>query len=153
MHNLEEYLKIIDYHIKKDFPNLKDQKIIIKEKSNVRYQAHVMYYPWAMIIYVNRTLRTFPAKSARRILFHELCHLNLFKKDGMIKTNMIYIEYILSKKIRKKVEAEANILMIKKGWGKEVLAARKENLQRGIGFSLTEEEIKDKMKKFKKKSK
>ena len=40
--------------------------------------------------------------------------------------------------------------MIKKGYGELVLNARKSNLKRGLDYSLSEEEIKYYMKKFRK---
>lgn len=147
--SLEKYNKIVDELIKKDFPILKNKKIIIKEQ-NALWRAHVNYFPWGLIIYVSLKLRKFPEKSAKRILFHELCHLELFKEQGVIKTNILYIQYRLSSKVRKKVEADANILMIKKGYWKEVMTARNGNIKRGLPYPLSLKEIKYYKNKFRK---
>ena len=89
MNYILKYEKIVENFIKKDFPSLKDQKIIIKEKK-AKYRAHVMYFPWGMTIYFNQTLRKFPEKIIKRIIFHELCHLELFKEKGWIKPTNTY---------------------------------------------------------------
>jgi predicted metal-dependent hydrolase len=93
-------------------------------------------------------LRKFPEKSWKRILTHELCHLEIFSKRSWIITNVEFIFYLLSKKIRNRVEREANILMIQKGFGNEVLTARKGNISRGLEYSLSEKEIRDYIKKY-----
>jgi len=85
-----------------------------------------------MTIDVSETLRKFNEKSIKRILFHELCHLEIFKKQGILKTLLEYLLYRSSSKVRKRVEAEANILMIKKGHWKEVVSARNGNIKRGL---------------------
>ena len=144
---IEIYRKIIDELVEKSFPELKNNKIYIKEK-NVKYRAHVSYFPWGMRIIVSDKLRKFPEKIVKRILVHELCHLELFLNQGIIKTNLVYLAYLISQKVRKKTEAEAIILMIKKGYGKEVIEARKDNLKRGLRYALTDKEIKSYIKKF-----
>ena len=148
MDYLGRYEEIVNEFVKKDFPALRGRKIIIKEKK-ARWRAHVNYYPWGMILYIGEKLRKFPDKSVKRIIFHELCHLEIFKKQGIIQTNILYMLYMLSSKIRKQVEAEANILMIKKGHWKEVMSARRGNVKRGLSYSLSEKEIEDYKKKFK----
>jgi len=117
MNYVRNYQKIVNNFIKKSFPILKDEKISIKEKEVV-YRAHANYFPWGMIIIFSRKLRKFPEKSIKRIIFHELCHLEIFKRWGPIKTSLTYLVYRLSKTVRKKVEAEANALMIKKRFKK-----------------------------------
>lgn len=146
---LEKYKKVVRELIKKDFPVLRNKKIIIKEKK-AKWRGHVNYYPWGMSLYLSTKLRRFPEKSVRRIIFHELCHLELFAKEGWMKTEILYLFYLFSSKTRKKVEAEANILMIKRGHWKEVVTARNGNLKRGLSYSLSLEEIKYYKDKFKK---
>jgi hypothetical protein len=147
MDYIKRYRKIVNNFIKKDFPSLQGKKIIIKEEK-AKWRAHVNYYPWGMRLYISEKLRKFPLNSIKRIIFHELCHLEIFKEQGLIKTNVLYLLYMRSPKIRKKVEAEANILMIKKGHWKEVMTARRGNIKRGLDYALTEKEIKYYMKKF-----
>jgi hypothetical protein len=64
-------------------------------------------------------------------------------------TKLDWILYLLSKKYRIKVEKQANTLMIKKGFGKLVLSAMRENKKRRLSCSLTEKQIKEHMKKLK----
>lgn len=148
MKYIKKYEKIVNELIKKDFPSLQDQKIIFKEKK-AKWRAHVNYYPWGMVLYASEKLREFPIKSVRRILFHELCHLEIFKEWGCIKTLAVYPIYNLFPSIRKRVESEANILMIKKGRGKEVLEVARKNAKEGLKYSLSEEEIRLYIKKYK----
>ncbi|MDD5133741.1 MAG: hypothetical protein PHD81_00055 [Candidatus Nanoarchaeia archaeon] len=147
MNYIGKYNKIVSNLIKKDFQNLARERIIIKEK-NVKYKAHVRYFPWGATLYLSKQLRKFPEKVVKRIIFHELCHLELFKKEGIIKNNFNYLFYIFSSKTRKRIETEANILMIKKGHGREVMAALKDNLRRGLSYPLSIKEIKQYMDRY-----
>ncbi|MDD5700328.1 MAG: hypothetical protein PHH00_04055, partial [Candidatus Nanoarchaeia archaeon] len=124
------------------FPILRDKKIFVEEK-DAPYRAHVSYSLFGkMKIIVSSKLRKLPKYVVRRILIHELCHLEIFVRQGVIRTNIQYLGYLLSEKIRNNAERAANILMIKKGFGKLILDARKENIKRELGYSLTEKEIK-----------
>ena len=113
MEYIEKYNQIIYKLIKKSFPKLENKKIYFVEKE-VPYRARVSYFPWGMRIIVSYKLREFDEKVVRRILIHELCHLEIFLSWGIIWTNLDYIWYSISKTHSKKVEGEANILMIKK---------------------------------------
>ena len=138
---LRGYEKILGRLIKKSFPGLKDKKIYLKEK-DAPWRAHVSYFPWGLRILMSYKLRGLPKKIAKRVLIHELCHLEIFLKWGVIRTNLNFIIYLFSKPYRKELEREANMLMIKKGYGKLVLDARKDSLKRGIDYPLSEKEIK-----------
>jgi len=144
MNYIEKYRKIVNELIKKNFPILNGLKIIVKEQ-NFRYRAKVSYLPWGMKITVGEKLRKFPEKSVRRILFQELCHLEIFQREGFFKTNILSLKYILSSrdyKILFKSEKDANILMIKKGHWREVMTARRTNIRRKLPYALSLEEIK-----------
>lgn len=145
---IKQYYKIMNEQIEKSFPKLKKIKIVIIEKDK-KYRAKAQHMPWGFKITMSKKLRKFPRKSWRRILTHELCHLEIFSEQNWIKTNIEFIFYLLFKKVRKKVEKEANILMIKKGHGKEIMTAMRGNLRRKIPYSLTEREIKYYMKEYK----
>jgi hypothetical protein len=152
MDYVKKYRNIINELIKKDFPALKGQNIIVKEK-NFIYRAKVSYLPWGMRIIVGEKLRKFPEKSVRRILFHELCHLEIFKREGWFRTNLGWFSWIFKSresKIKCASEREANVLMIKKGHWKEVMTARKGNITRGLPYALSLEEIKYYMKLYSK---
>ena len=144
---IKNYERILKELSEKHFPLLKNKKIYIKEKE-AKYRAKVSHLPWGFKITMSTKLRKFPEKSWKRILTHELCHLEIFSKRSWIITNIEFIFFLLSKKVRNKVEREANILMIQKGFGKEVLTARKGNISRGLDYSLSEKEIKDLIKEY-----
>jgi len=151
MNNYERnYLKIVNLLIEESFPLLRERKILIKEKDTLKYRTHVKYSPLKFKIFVSIQLRKFPLWKIKRILIHELCHLEIFLEWGLIKTNLNLTCYLFSQNCRMKVEREANILMIKKGYGKLVLTALKENKKRGLKYSLNEEQIKSYAQKIRK---
>lgn len=139
---IQKYEKILNELIKKHFPLLKNKRISIVEKE-IEYRAKASHFPKRFKITLSTQLRKFPEHKVKRILTHELCHIEIFSKHSWIKTNIEFVFYLLSKKVRNSVEKEANILMIQKGFGKDVLVARKENIFRGLEYSLTEKEIKN----------
>jgi hypothetical protein len=146
---LQKCERMIARLVKKSFPELKNEKIIVEERNTKKWRAHAVYSISGLKILVSNQLREFPEWKVKRILIHELCHLVEFKKLGYLRTKIDFVIYSLSKKHRTKIEREANILMIRKGYGKLVLSAHKENLTRGLGYSLTEKEIKSHINKFK----
>lgn len=147
---VEIYKNIAIGLIAKSFPELKKDKIIVEERNTKKWRAHAVYSISGLKIFVSNQLREFPEWKVKRILIHELCHLVEFKKLGYLRTKIDFVAYLLSKKHRTKIEREANILMIKKGYGKLVLSAHRENLARGLGYSLTKKEIKSYITKFQK---
>ncbi len=148
---IDQYYKIMNEQIKKSFPKLKDKKIIIEEKE-AQYRAKVEHYHWGFKIIMATKLRKFPKSSWKRILIHELCHLETFLNQSWIVTNMQFIFYYkLFPWLSQRKEKEANILMIKKGYGNLVLTVRKGNIRRGLPYSLTEKEIKSYIKQYKQK--
>ena len=143
------YRKIIDGLIEKSFTELKGKKIILEETNTKMYRAHVQYTLSGLKILISNQLRKFPNWKIKRILIHELCHLEIFLKQGWLMTKIDWVFYLLSKRYRTNVERKANQLMIRKGYGKLVLSAMKENKKRGLSYSLTEREIKQYMKRLK----
>lgn len=147
MNYKENYEKIVKGLIEKSFPKLKGKKIILEEKETLNYRAHAKYIFSGLKIIVSTQLRSFPDWKIKRILIHELCHLEIFLDWGIVRTNINWLIYLMSKKYRIKIERESNELMIKKGYGKLVLTALKENKKRGLNYSLSEKKIKDLMEK------
>jgi hypothetical protein len=144
MNNYErEYSKIVNVLIRGHFPKLKSKGVIIKEIETLKYRAHVKYGFSGLYIYMSTQLRKFPNWKIRRILIHELCHLEIFLKWGIIRTKIDWIIYLVSKKHRLKDEREANLLMLKKGFGKLILTTIEENKKKGLEYTLTEKEVKD----------
>lgn len=138
----KKYQKVISELVEKSFPELKNENICIEEKRTLNWRARVVYSFLGMKIIVSHQLRKFDKKTIQRILIHELSHLSIFKKWGVILTNLNYIYYCFSRRYRVAIERDANLLMIKKGYGKLVLSAMKENIKRGLSYPLTEREIK-----------
>ena len=146
MDHVKKYKKIINELILESFPKLKGKSINVQEVDTLKYRAHVMYNFYGFNLLISNQLRNFPLWKIKRIMIHELCHLEIFLNQGVIKTNLSYLIYLFSKSYRLKVERETNILMIKKGYGKLVLTTLNENKRKGLKYSLTEKEIKSLMK-------
>jgi len=144
---IQQYEEIVKELVNKSFPKLKEKKIIIEEK-DAWYRAKVEHKPRRFKIIMATKLRKFPRASRRRILIHELCHLEIFTEQSWLWTYFEFILYYLIlpkigiKKMAIKMEKESNVLMIKKGYGKLVLATCKRHKKRKLPYSLTEKEIK-----------
>lgn len=141
-----KYQKLIDELIVKSFSRLIGKRVIIEEKDTNKYRAHAKFNLSGLKIIASTQLRKFPLWKIKRILIHELCHLEIFLQWGIIRTNLDWLFYLISKKHRIKIEKEANILMIKKGYGNLLLTTLEENKKRELNYSLTEKEIKSSMK-------
>lgn len=119
-------LKIKDKH----FPELKDVNIKVKplwildlkilDKISYRPSMYVVgkniYYNENMIKrkkYSNRTLRT--------IFAHELAHVVQSKRFNWIKIIIHAIKYYVDRKYTSKIEKEADRIVIKKGFGKDLI--------------------------------
>ena len=85
---LNKYRKIVDGLVKKSFPELKRKKIIIEEKNTLKYRAHTEYSFSGFKIFISTQLRDFSEQKVKRILIHELCHLEIFLHQGFIWTNI-----------------------------------------------------------------
>jgi hypothetical protein len=118
-----DHKEIIKELIKSSFPKLKKKKIkIIESKFFVTYG---LYLPVINLIILHKKCRNFSHKVKIGILVHELCHAEQSSKLGFLKSIFLFINYWLSKKVRKKVEVQADKLAIKKGYAKELFEMTK----------------------------
>jgi len=146
MDYITKYEKMVSDLVNESFQLLKGKKIALEELDTNLYRAHVKYTFSGLKIIISTQLSKFPNWKVRRILIHELCHLEIFLRWGVIRTNIDWIIYLMSKKHRVAVEREANILMIRKGYGKLILTTIEENKKRGLSYSLTKKEVLEEMK-------
>jgi len=134
----EKYNKIVRELIKKSFPELKSHKIIFKE-TNLTYGVRVYYFYFFSLYLIGRGREKGLSKGG---LAHELSHIEMFKNWGFWKTALLSFLQFFSMKIRRKIEAGADVNAIKKGYGKELYKARKRTL------SKVDERIKRLIKKY-----
>ncbi len=145
----EKYKKIVKKLVEKNFPTLRDEKIIIEE-NEMKSNARAKYGFTGFKIIVSFKLRKFPSKILKGLFAHELCHFEIFKKRGVIITKLGLLLYFTNSKFREKEEKKADKLTIKKGYGKELIYTRKYLKLRKPEFYLTDNEIKHFIKKYKK---
>ncbi len=150
----KKYNKIVRELIKKSFPELKNHKIIFRETKLV-FGARVYYFYFFSLYLIGRGSEKGLSKGG---MAHELSHLEIYKKWGFWKTALLSVLQFFSTKIRRKIEAGADISAIKKGHGNELYKTRKRTLSKADErirrlikkYYLSLEEIKQLTKKFKK---
>jgi hypothetical protein len=119
---MPNYEKQIQKIKNKSFPYLKNHKIIIKKKSS--YGIRVIYLYFFSLYVIGKGAEKGLTKGG---LAHELSHIEVFKKWGFWKTACLSFLQYFSKKIRMKIERSADLLAIKRGYGKELYKTRKKS--------------------------
>jgi len=157
----QKYQTRVNELIKKNFPELENFKIKVYEFNLGKYYSGMaLYLPFFKIILLGRKIRKYNNKAVKGILAHELCHFEQFSKFNWFKLLIYFFKYdvLRQQSFMIKVEKETDLLTIKKGYGKELLASiierkkysknnKKAKLIRTRYFS--ENEIKSYMKKLK----
>ncbi len=164
---IKEYKTIVNKIVKKSFPSLKKEKIIIIESPKIIFwvSGYVANFPaYSSFIFINKRIRQRDKATKIALLAHELCHIESIKKShksflelfiwGIIED----ISWIFGKNPSKKDERQTDIETVKKGYGKELLHIamnRKRRLSPRVlsmvykrGY-LSPEEVKKFMKKYK----
>lgn len=115
----KKYQKIINELIKKSFPELKNSvpKVFELKVSKL----HGIYLPIINKIGINKLCRNFPRDEIKGIMAHELCHAEILKKIGFLKTLYLFFIYWFSSSLRKRNEEEADKLAIEKGYAKNLI--------------------------------
>lgn len=138
---LKKYKKVIDGLIKKSFPKLKDKKIFISEVPNFKkWNAGVWYFIFFNWILVCKKVRDYPIKELKALFAHELGHIEYFENLNLLEKMEYGLKWLFSKKIRAEFETKTDSLVIKKGYGKELLKL----VQRGEKIRTKGERLKRK---------
>lgn len=147
MKYIKKYKRIVKQLITKSFLSLKNRKIRIYEKNNLKYSADT--HPFISRIRVNPRLRKANETELKGIFAHELCHIEEFQKMNPLQ-KIIYGFLSVFKKYRTKKEKEIDRWAIKKGYAKELKAYRKfrnrfkdKNLKKFGDEYLSPKEIED----------
>lgn len=121
----DRYQKEVDFLVNRSFPRLKG-KIKIKEKE-MSSKAMARYTITGRIIILSKLLRKYPITKLRGLFVHELAHFDINEKKefGWFATKLDIIYCNISKKHREKIEKEADMLTIKRGYRKDLIKTRK----------------------------
>ncbi len=117
-----ENKEIVNELIDVSFPILKKKKPKVFEFKIFRNYG--FYLPIINIICISKR-KNFSDKEKRGIFAHELCHAEQSNKKRFFGNIFIFISYWFFKKTRKKIEIQADKLVIKKGYAKELLQMTK----------------------------
>lgn len=118
-----EYKKIILELINKNFPKL-NTRIIFLTKGEffwIDCFAITFYFILFSWIVVNPKMDKFPKYQSKAILTHELAHLDIIANKNFFEKIKFGFNWIFTKKGKINFERNADILVIKKGYGKGLL--------------------------------
>ena len=132
------YIKQIQKIIKKSFPLLENHKIIVKQ-TKIVYGARAIYLFFFSLYVIGKGSEKGISNGG---IAHELSHIELFKKWGFWKSVWLSFIQFFSAKTRKKIERGADLLAIKKGYGRELYKTRKKT------FSKADKKIKKLLRKY-----
>jgi len=155
---VNKYRKIVDSLIEKSFPNLRGKKIIVTETKilNFNYSATTVYFVFLSWIGVHPKSKKYPPEALTALFAHELAHIDLIANMGVWQKLIFAFSWLFTKKCKANFEKDADMLAIKKGYGKGLIKFEEEALK---GYSrrklsgvfergyLSVKETKDYMKK------
>jgi hypothetical protein len=125
---------------RKYFPELKDRQIIF-EKANQK--VFMKAFPLNNKVYYNeQTMKNCPSKARDAAFVHELFHKLQFYRMNFIKRVLVLLFYLMFQKVRIKIEYEANIETVKRGFGKGLLELN-EYVKKRVGKQLWENKVRD----------
>jgi hypothetical protein len=156
----KKYQKIVNNLIRKDFPLLKKRGIFLSEKRlfNLKYSAITIYFIFFSWIIVHPKVQKYSKSSLNALLVHELAHIYLIVNRGFWEKIKFAFAWAFTKKGKENFEREADILTVKKGYGKSRITLleeskktyTKQQLKKMRKGYLTPKQIKYHIKKFKK---
>ena len=150
---MSKYRKEVNNLRKKSFPELKRKIWIIKVPFPIPGAAAILLRPNLSLLVFSIKCKVLSKKALRGLIAHELCHFSMFQKGKWKGFWKFLFKY---KKERAKIEKATDKLAIKKGYGKELIARKKEAKQllkstrwaHHLDNYLTEEEVRKYMKKL-----
>lgn len=147
---IEKHQKIIDELIEKSFSSLKEKTIFLTEAkiANFQYSAVTNYFIFFSWIVVHPKSRIYSKKALIGLFAHELAHLDIIANMNFFEKISFGFRFLLTKKCKIDFERDADILAIKKRYGKELIKFEEKSSKRYIklGGYLTVKEIKEYMK-------
>lgn len=117
---VEKYRKIADELIKKSFSILKNKLIFIFEKKDKKLYYGISYdFVLFKHIGIFKRSRKHSKKALKGLLAHELSHLENSTKMGFYRKIIYFAKWFFSKQTKAEYETMADILLVKKGYGRE----------------------------------
>ena len=121
MHN---YRKEVNNIRRKSFPEIKGKIWIIKIPFSMPGGAVFWLFPRLNILALTTKCHKLKKSVLIGLLAHELSHFSIFQRKKWICFYLIFIKYLFNHKYRIKEEKKADRLVIKKGYGKELIALK-----------------------------
>jgi hypothetical protein len=155
MHN---YKKIVGQIRKKSFPEIKGKIWIIKIPFLIPGAGVFWLFPRVNILALSTKCSILTKKELRGLIPHELSHMSNYQKNKWIGFCFDLLKYICNRKYTIENEKNADLLTIKKGYGKELVAIKKKGSQicKGTKFEkifnhyMTVDEVEQHIQKSKK---
>ncbi len=119
----KKYKKLVNELINRSFPRVKNFKIFVTEKKilKLRYSAITFYFILCGLIILHPKVKKYPLFALKGLLVHELSHLDIILRKSFLEKIGFAFSWTFTKKGKANNETEADILTIKKGYGKELL--------------------------------
>jgi hypothetical protein len=125
----KNYINIVSSLITTSFSNLKDKKIFVIELNLLNYSASTMNFPFFGFIAVAEKSRKYTTKALRGLFAHELSHLSIIEDMDFLQWVSFSIKWTFSRKARADFETKADMLVIKKGHGKDLIELKKQRFK------------------------
>ncbi len=110
-----DYNAILQELKRKHFPELKNKEVILKKRNQ---KPFMVAFPLSKYIFYNEKIMKKCNPKARSAGFiHELYHKLQFCRMNFMKKALVWIAYNLSQKVRRRIEREAHIETVKRGFG------------------------------------
>ena len=131
--NTMSYAKIFKEVKNKHFPELKEYKISFKQKrqkvfmnSNIfSMKDFLKQKELSPITYNKEILKQTPKKAVEAAIAHELCHKLQGLDSNPLKHLYMWVAYKLTLKSKVKLEREAHIMTVRKGFAEGLIQLRK----------------------------
>ena len=87
-------------------------------------------------------MKSCPPRARDAAFVHEIYHKLQFSNMNFIKRVTVFIAYLLSQRVRIKIEREANVDTVKRGFSQGLIELNK-FVKKRVGKELWENEVKD----------
>ncbi len=125
----KKYREIVNDLIRKSFPKIKGKLIFISELKigNFIYSAIINYFLCFSWLIVHPKVRKYSKYAVEALLAHELAHIDLIVNMNLSEKISLAFKWLFTKKGKENFERDADILTIKKGYGKGLINFREES--------------------------
>jgi hypothetical protein len=124
-----DYKKLVKDIIDKDFPELKGKIVFVSEgkRPSRKFSAMIVYFIFFSWIIFHPKTKKYSRSALEAIAVHELSHLSIISNMNFFQKIKFAFGWIFTKKGKMDFERDADILTIKKGYGKGRIKAHEES--------------------------